>query len=40
MLKEFGNNISNFSRLKLAETGIILPFVNLEEGNKRRKNMV
>lgn len=37
MLKEFGNNISNLSRLKLAETGVILPFANLEDGNKKRK---
>lgn len=37
MLREFGNNISNFSRLKLAGTGIILPFANLEDGNKKRK---
>lgn len=37
MLKEFGNNISSISKLKLSGKGAILPFANLEDGSKKRK---
>lgn len=37
MLKEFGDNISNISKLRLFGTGVILPFANLEDGRKKRK---
>lgn len=37
MLSEFGKMVSEKVKDKLSETGPILPFANLEDGNKKRK---
>lgn len=38
MIANFGKSISESSQEQLLETGVILPFANLEDGNKIRKS--